>query len=183
MPGRQPRGSYAHLQPHGRELCLGPDGNHQRYDLRRGDLLHDGRDCANDRLVGIFHSDYCFRIADIECHCRGQRILHQRDRLGGLHHHRIGGSPAYLQPGGRRLHFNANSYYQRYYPKFDDLLHDRRKHAHGSDQRHDTAVLQCDYRFLVRDGECDCRVCRLCDERSWISGVYHQPAGNMAVYG
>ena len=33
-------GSHAHLQPCSRNLCYGADGNHQRFDLWRDNLLH-----------------------------------------------------------------------------------------------------------------------------------------------
>ena len=43
----QPAGSHADLQPRGRHVSLGADGNHQRRDSERNDLLHHRRNHAH----------------------------------------------------------------------------------------------------------------------------------------
>ena len=93
-------GGNADLQPCGRNLQLGADGDDQHGYALGDDLLHDQRIYADHQFDGVFRPDHGLCHGDASGHRRGQRLLEQRGGFGGLHHHLPAATPTFSPAAG-----------------------------------------------------------------------------------
>jgi hypothetical protein len=80
-----PASCHAYLQPRGWNLHYDSDGYHRRLNYRRDDLLHDQWFDTDDRLIGLFRSDYCLRDRDSKGDSHGQHLRPKQHRIGSFH--------------------------------------------------------------------------------------------------
>ena len=118
-------GIHADLQPGGRNLYLGADGDPQRLDLWRDHLLHHQRNHADDQFVGVFQPHLSLRYA------RRWRPSPRRAAMPTARWVRrfipsSAGSHADLQPCGRHVFLGADGNHQRRDLRRDHLLHHQR---------------------------------------------------------
>ena len=135
------------------------------HDRRRGDLLHDRRDPADDGVHAIHRPDRGAADDDRQSNGRGDRNGGQRRRERHVH---PPGGHADLQPGRRLVPPAAVRHHLGRQPEHDDLLHDRREHSddflhsvhrqrdfRGLGNDHDQSDSGCARLVAERRGECD----------------------------
>jgi hypothetical protein len=120
--------SDADVQSCGGDIRDGADGDDQRRDQWRDDLLHDERDDADDLVDAIHRSDYGECDGDGRSDRGGEWVCGQCGGHGGLYDHAIGGDTD-VQSRGRDIYGATDGDDQRRDQWGDDLLHDERDDA------------------------------------------------------
>ncbi len=148
-----------------RDIHDGADGDDQRRDERRDDLLHDERDNADDGIDKVHSADHGKQHADDPGDRRSDGLHPECGGERDVHDHTGRGDPDVLA-GSRDIHDGADGDDQRRDEWGDDLLHDERDNAddgidkvhsadHGKQHADDPGDRRSDGLHPECGGECD----------------------------